>query len=123
LPEIRRRGAELAVVGNGTPAEAADFIAESGFAAPVFVDQALAAYRAAGLRRGLSIALRASVVRRALHALRSGFRQTKVAGDPWQAGGAFVLAPGNRVLYAQVSREIGDHADPGALLGALDRPG
>ena len=118
-PEIRRRGAELAVVGSGSPAQAAAFRAEAAVDFPLYVDPKLEAYAAAGLRRGLGTVLRPSVFRRALDAWRRGFRQRGVAGDPWQQGGLFVIRPGGDVVVAQVSQAAGDHADPRAVLAAL----
>jgi hypothetical protein len=120
-PEIRRRGAELTVIGSGSPAQAADFAAETGLTGPLFVAPELEAYAVAGLRRGVGTALRPSVFRRAIRAWRGGFRQRGVAGDPWQQGGAFVIRPGGDLRFAHVSREAGDHPDPQALLAALDR--
>jgi peroxiredoxin len=122
-PEIRRRGAELVVVGSGIPDQAAAFLKEAGVDFPLFVDPELRAYAAAGLRRGVSTVLRPSVFRRAFRAWRAGFRQRGVAGDPWQQGGVFVIRPGGDVTFAHVSRAAGDHADPGAVLQALDRRG
>jgi peroxiredoxin len=122
-PEIRRRAAELVLVGNGSPVQAAAFRAEAGIDFPLFVDPELKAYAAAGLRRGLGTVLRPDVVRRATHAWKAGFRQRGVAGDPWQQGGLFVIHPGDRVIFAHVSRAAGDHVDPRVVLEALDRRG
>ncbi len=118
-PEIRRRGAELVVVGNGSPEQAAAFRAEAAVDFPLYVDPELEAFAAAGLRRGLGTVLRPSVFRRAFHAWRAGFRQRGVAGDPWQQGGLFVIRPGGIVIFAHVSRAAGDHADPHAVLTVI----
>jgi peroxiredoxin len=120
LPEIRRRGAELVVVGNGSPVEAAAFQVEVGLDFPLFVDPGRRAYAAAGLRRGASTVLRLNVFRRGLDAWQRGFRQGKIAGDPWQQGGVFVIRPDGDVRLAHVSREAGDHPEPAVLLAALD---
>jgi len=119
--EIREAGAELVVVGNGTPDHAAAFGEEEGIDFPLLVDPELVAYRAAGLRRGMRDAIRAKTLGHAMRAFRKGFRQTSVKGDPWQLGGAFVIAPGSRILWKHVSREAGDHADPDAILQVLQR--
>lgn len=119
IQNIRAKGAELVVVGNGQPWQAAAFREEMALDAPLFVDPALAAYRAAGLKRGASSVLGFSAARAAVRALRGGHRQKGVQGDAWQLGGVFVIRPDGSVPYAYVSRAAGDHAPPAAVLAAL----
>ena len=57
LPEIRRRGAQLVIVGNGQPHHAVDFRDSEDVRSPLFVDPELHAYAAAGLKRGLRSSL------------------------------------------------------------------
>jgi hypothetical protein len=121
VPRIREKGAELVLVGCGRPEQAADFRDERGLDFPLFVDPELVAYRTAGLRRGLASSLSPKVLAHGLRALRGGHFQGATQGDPWQQGGAFVITPDDRVHYTHVSQEAGDHPDPEALLGALDR--
>ncbi|MHC4421860.1 MAG: SDR family NAD(P)-dependent oxidoreductase, partial [Planctomycetota bacterium] len=52
IDEIRARGAELVIVGNGAPHFAAAFREDYQLDCPLLVDPELRAYRAAGLRRG-----------------------------------------------------------------------
>jgi NAD(P)-dependent dehydrogenase (short-subunit alcohol dehydrogenase family) len=121
FPEIEARGAALAIVGNGNAGFAAAFREDLELpdAVTLLVDPELAAYRAAGLRRGRVEALSPRVALNGLRAFRRGFRQTGIEGDPWQLGGAFVLRPDGSVSFRQASREAGDHADVDALLAAL----
>jgi peroxiredoxin len=119
LAEIRRLGAELVVVGNGTPAHAADFRDAEQVEHPLFADPELRAYAAAGLRRGVTSSIGLGTLRNAIRAWRSGKRQQGVQGDPWQQGGCFVIRQDGRVLLAQVSRVAGDHVTPEAILAAL----
>ena len=119
LAEIRRRGAELVVVGNGQPMHAADFRDQHGLDFPLYVDPELEAYAAAGLRRGLGSTLRLGVLRSGLRALREGHRQGRTRGDPWQQGGVFVITPAGDVLYEYISQEAGDHPDPDQVLAHL----
>jgi dehydrogenase/reductase SDR family protein 12 len=119
LPEIRRRGAELVVVGNGTRYFAGAFREELGLDVLLLVDPDLQAYRAAGLRRGRVEVLSPRVPLNALRAFWSGARQHGVRGDPWQLGGVFVIRPGGEVVYRYVSREAGDHPPIDEVLSAL----
>lgn len=121
LDEIRARGAELVVVGNGTPRMAAAFRAEQQVTFPVLVDPGLAAYKAAGLKRGVLTTFSPATVVRGIGAWRGGFRQGATQGDPWQQGGAFVLERGGAVRYAFVSDAAGHHPPPDELLAALPR--
>lgn len=124
LPEIRARGAELVIVGNGRPEHAADFRDTEHVESPLFVDPELRAYAAAGLKRGIVSSLNPRVFGHAVRALRAGKRQTSVQGDAWQQGGVFVIRPDDRVDFAYVSEEAGDHPDPADILAALGpRPG
>ena len=116
---IRRRGAELVVVGNGTPAQANDFREERQITFPLLVDPEMHAYRAAGLRRGIRDTMNLRTMKNAVQSFRKGFRQGAVQGDPWQLGGAFVISQRGKVLYRHVSREAGDHPEPDDLLAVL----
>jgi len=123
LPEIRRRGAELIIVGNGQPQHAIDFRDTEHVESPLYVDPELQAYAAAGLKRGLRSSLSPGVILRGVRAFREGKRQSATKGDPWQQGGVFVILPGNRVEFVYISEEAGDHPSAEAILFALDKIG
>ncbi len=120
IDEIRARGAELVIVGNGAANFAAAFREDFELDCPLLVDPELRAYRAAGLRRGRVELLSPRLPLNAIRALRSGSRQTGVQGDPWQLGGVFVIRAGGELMYQYVSREAGDHAPVSEILVALD---
>jgi NAD(P)-dependent dehydrogenase (short-subunit alcohol dehydrogenase family) len=120
IEDIRARGAELVIVGNGAANFAAAFREDFELDCPILVDPELRAYRAAGLRRGRVELLSPRLPLNALRALRSGSRQTGVEGDPWQLGGVFVIRPGGDLTYRYVSGEAGDHPPIDEILAALD---
>lgn len=119
VAEIRGLGAELVVVGNGRPDQAADFRRQENLDFPLLVDPEMSAYRAAGLKRGITDALSLGTLRHAVRAYRQGFRQSSVQGDPWQLGGTMVITPENKVLFRHVNRDAGDHPDPKDILDVL----
>jgi hypothetical protein len=121
LPEIRRRGAELVIVGNGRPEHAIDFRDSEHVESPLYVDPELQAYAAAGLKRGLRSSLSPGVIFRGIRAFGQGKRQGATLGDPWQQGGVFIIRSGNRVTFAHISEEAGDHPSSAAILSALDK--
>lgn len=123
LPEIRRRGAELIIVGNGQPRHAIDFRDSEHVDSPLYVDPELHAYAAAGLKRGLRSTLSPGVILSGVRAFRQGKRQSATMGDPWQQGGVFIIRPGNRVDFSYISAEAGDHPPAEDILAALDKVG
>jgi hypothetical protein len=123
LAEIRRRGAELIIVGNGRPEHAVDFRDTERVQCPLFVDPELRAYAAAGLKRGFLRTIGPGVIARGLRAFSEGKRQGATMGDPWQQGGVFIIRPGTRVDFAYISEAAGDHPSSEAILSALDKIG
>jgi NAD(P)-dependent dehydrogenase (short-subunit alcohol dehydrogenase family) len=119
IDEIRDRGAELVIVGNGAQNFAAAFREDYRLDCPLLVDPELRAYRAAGLRRGRVEALSPRLPWNAIRALRGGSRQGAVEGDVWQLGGVFVIRRGGELAYRYVSREAGDHPPVDDILAAL----
>jgi len=120
IDEIRSRGAELVIIGNGDSSFAAAFREDFQLDCPLLVDPELRAYRAAGLRRGRVEVLSPRLPLNALRALRSCSRPTGVQGDPWQLGGVFVIQSGGDLAYRYLSREAGDHPPVDEILSALE---
>ncbi len=118
--EIEAAGARVAAVGLGGREYAASFRAETGIAFPLLIDEARAAYRAAGLRTGSiwELLLPFNAAARA-RAKGEGHRQHRLGKDPFQLGGTFVFAPGDRDLYAHRAKTYGDVAPIGEILASL----
>jgi hypothetical protein len=119
VEDIRGAGAELVVVGNGSPQQARWFVEEQRVPVRVLTDPERRAFRAIGARRGLASSLRPGTLRSALRARRRGFRQSATMGDPLQQGAVWVIAPGGKVLFRHTSRWAGDHPAPDEILAAL----
>ena len=118
--EIEAAGGSIATIGLGGRDYAASFRAETGIAFPLLIDEKRVAYRAAGLRKGTiwELFLPFNAAARA-QASREGHRQHRLGKDPFQLGGTFVFAPGNRDLYAHRAKTYGDVAAIDELLAAL----
>lgn len=116
---IERKGASIVFVGNGLPAMAREFAAQHADGLPVLSDPSKKTFELAGMRRGLSTVLRPSMLKNAWRAFRSGHRQTKVQGDPWQQGGAIVIAKDGAVVHAQRDCAAGDAIDWARVVAAI----
>ena len=120
IDEIRIRGGELVIIGNGSAYFAKAFKEDFELDCPVLVDTDLRSYRVAGLRRGRVEVLSPQVPLNAIRALKSGARQDGVKGDPWQLGGVFVIRSDGEVTYRYVSDAAGDHAPLSEVFAALN---
>ena len=117
--EIRRRGAELIVIGNGPPFFAEAFKKDLAFEGPMYTDPSLETYRAAEMKRSVGRTLSLASAKKAIGALKGGFMQTRTRGDPWQLGGVVVINRDGEVTYRQASDHPGDHAPVEELLRAV----
>lgn len=118
--EFAAAGAALAAVGLADRAYAARFRDETGIGFPLLVDESRHAYRALGLRSApLHHVLRGDNRRARADAREAGHRQRRTGKHPFQLGGSFVFAPGDRDLFVHRSRTFGDNAPIGELLAAV----
>jgi hypothetical protein len=86
--EFAAQNIRVVFVGPSQPAHAAVLDQQFGCGLPVLSDPERRAFAALHLRRSLWAVLHPQVIRNALRAVRAGFRQERVQGDPWQQGGA-----------------------------------
>jgi AhpC/TSA antioxidant enzyme len=121
LSEMRRKGANVAIVGNGLPAMAKAFVDRLKLAgeARVLTDPGRASYRLAGFRRGVWATLGPRALVNLFRALRKRLGTGKIEGDAWQQGGTLVLDRGGEVLFRYASTHQGDHPPPERLVAAL----
>ena len=109
--EFRHRGARVAAIGLGDTNYAKFFREEAGITFPLLIDEERQAYRAARLGSATLLhLLRTDNTVARKRARASGRRQHKLGKNPFQLGGSFVFAPGNRDLYAHVSKTFSDTA-------------
>jgi peroxiredoxin len=118
---LQSLGAEIAVIGHGSLEQTRAFRDEQATPFPLFTDLTRQAYCALEMRRGLRSVLTLGVLARSLTAWAGGFRQTRVAGDPFQQGGVVVIAPTGVEHYRFISREAGEHPPAAEILAAIPR--
>lgn len=120
MDELTAAGASLAAIGLGDRHYAARFREEAAIPFLLLVDDERRAYRAAGLGQASILhLLRPDNFRARARAKSAGHRQRRLGKDPFQLGGSFVFAPGDRDVYAHVSQTFGDNAPVGELLAAV----
>lgn len=122
LPDITRLGPiSVALIGNGPPAQAVDFIAELDWPTYLFTDPQRVTYRALGLRRGVSTTFTLPGLQRVMSSLRQGNSQTlsRIPTDPFQQGGAILVDTSGNVTLYHIEAFAGDYIDTDELMTAL----
>jgi hypothetical protein len=118
MEELRKRGAEPIVIGNGPVDFAAHFKLDIGFEAELYTDPSLKTYRAAEMKRMRGIPKVITAVK-AIKAVTEGHFQSRTQGDAGQLGGVVIIDREGRVLYRHVSEEPGDHPSTEEILAAV----
>lgn len=122
-PNVRSAGAELVIVGSGTPDQAKRFADEEQVIGTMVTDPTLEAYRVGGMRRGVLTVMNAKAALHAVRALRDGHRQRRTQGDPWQQGGVVVvdaLSRSGRIALHHAASEAGDPTDFSVVVRAVE---
>jgi hypothetical protein len=120
---FQQKGAKLVAIGLGDVAYARQFREDSKINFPLLIDEKREAYKAMGLgNASLLHLLRKDNAAARKRAKAGGHRQLKLGKDPFQLGGSFVFAPGDKDLFVHVSETFGDNADPNELLNAIVLP-
>lgn len=119
--DIQRWGGRFCVIGNGTPLHARVFMDEARLERDVFTDPALLLYTGLTMRRGVFTTVNPTSTRYARRAYSRGFRQRGLRGDPWQQGGALVVAKDGSVAFLQRFAVAGERTDLADLRRAVER--
>ena len=117
---IAEAGADLVVVGSGAPTFIRGLRDATGFAGRVLADPDGAAFRAAGMRRGVLTTLNPVTAVKSVAALLRGTKYGGVQGDNYQQGGALVIVPPGQIVYEYRSRYAGDAPPVAATVSAVE---
>ena len=114
-------GLRLALIGQATPRDAAEFRRRLRIELPVLADERRASYKAFGLRVGGVAQLFGPkvVAKGVITSVRSAVRQGITVGHPGQLGGAAVILPGGRLAFEHRAQDASDNASPEQLLDAM----
>jgi hypothetical protein len=113
-------GARLAVIGQGTPAQAAHFRDSQKLDIPLYVDEGRKTYKEAGTKIATVGELLgpAMIAKGAQASRRDHVMQGRTVGHPAQLGGVMVVRPGNEITYLHLSDDAGDNPSNGEVLRA-----
>lgn len=119
--EFDRAGANLVLIGQATPRQAAHFRRRQGIQLPVLADKERVSYRAAGAKSGgvLDLFHPKVVAKGALTGVREKTIQTRTIGDANQLGGALVIDTKGDVTWSHMSKDASDNASPDEILAAV----
>lgn len=96
------------------------FREKTGIDFPLLVDEKREAYKAIELKNAsLLHLLRRDNMQARKRAQAAGHKQHRLGKDPFQLGGSFVFAPGNKDLFVHVSETFGDNAKPEDMLATI----
>ena len=118
--KFRKKGATLAAIGLGDFTYARFFREKTHISFPLLVDEDRKAYSKLELKKAnIFHLLRGDNMKYRARAKAAGHKQHKLGKDPFQLGGSFIFAPGNKDLFVHISETFGDNAQPEQLLKAL----
>jgi hypothetical protein len=120
IERIKAAGAELVVIGSGTPNFIKGFRENTKFDGPIYSDPSLKSYQAAKLNRSLWRVLHPLVAVYGARALARGHMQGAMQGDNAQQGGVYVILPPDQIAYVHISQRAGDNAGADEVVAALE---
>jgi hypothetical protein len=118
-PAIAAKGAEIYLIGNGSPSFIAGFRDATRWPGAIYTDPSLVAYREAELTRSVGATLDPRSLGKAARALFRGARQGRTQGDQWQQGGVVVVDTSGTVRWRHASGRPGDNATRAQILAAI----
>ena len=119
---FRQAGAEIVLIGQATPHDAANFRRQLKLDLPVLADEHRTSYKAVGAKMaGIGGLFGPKVAIRAVSAmLTQHVTQGRTIGHPAQLGAALVVAPDGEVLFSQLAADASDNASPPEMLAAIE---
>jgi peroxiredoxin len=119
--ELQAAGAQVVIVGMGTPAQTRDFIAAEDLPFPVLSDPRRVSHRAYGAVRGTlrQLSFHPRIWARGMQATLAGKAQTGTVGDPAQLSATFIVDRQGVIRFAERAALSSDYTAVDTLLAAL----
>jgi peroxiredoxin len=113
-------GAQVVLVGMGTPEESAAFGMKFDIPFPLISDPRRQLYQAFGLKQISALELASpSVFFKGILTMTKGHGIGIPVGDVRQLTGVFIINTGGRIIYRYIANDPSDHPEPDTLLSAL----
>jgi len=119
-PRFDELGARVLCIGMDNLDSAARFRSKHDLPFTLLVDSRRESYKALDIQKGsVRDLIGPSVWKGALRSFRAGNLQGKIRGNPYQLGGAAVIATGGEIVYLHRSENAADNAPIEELIDAL----
>ena len=119
--EFDQAGANLVLIGQATPRQAAHFRRRQGIQLPILADEERVSYEAAGAKSAgvLDLWNPKVVFKGTITGVRERTVQTRTIGDANQLGGVLVIDTKGDVTWSHMSTDASDNASPEDILAAV----
>ncbi len=114
-------GANLVLIGQATPRDAAQFRRRMKIDLPVLADEHRVSYKAIGAKKGSvgELVGPRMLARGVAASAKNRVVQGRTIGSATQLGGAMVVAPGGRIAWSHLASDASDNASPEEILAAV----
>ena len=117
---IEKAGAQVVLVGMGTPSESAEFAAKFNVPFPIVGDPEKKLYRKFELKRMSTLGFFSpSVALKGVAAIVGGHSIGMPQGDVRQLPGVFIINTTGEIVYSHFASNPADHPDAKTIIAAL----
>ena len=117
---IEKAGAQVVLVGMGTPSESAEFAAKFNVPFPLVADPEKKLYRKFELKQMSTLGFFSpSVALKGVAAMVGGHGIGKPQGDVRQLPGVFIINTAGQIVFSHFSGNPADHPDLKTILAAF----
>jgi peroxiredoxin len=114
-------GAQVVLVGMGTPSESAEFAAKFNVPFPIVADPEKKLYRKFELKQMSTLGFFSpSVALKGVAAIVGGNGIGRPQGDVRQLPGVFIINTAGQIVFSHFSNNPADHPDAKTILAALE---
>ena len=118
---IEKAGAQVVLVGMGTPSESAEFAAKFNISFPIVADPQKKLYRRFELKQMSTLGFFSpSVALKGAAAIVGGHGIGRPQGDVRQLPGVFIINTAGQIVFSHFSNNPADHPDAKTILAALE---